>query len=149
MRTGTGRTMEALAELTTAADCLRRKVAAVIVDPKVGILGRGKNSLPAGSCSGGDCPRGLLSYEEQPKDVDYLSSGCLSTHAEVEAIRDAGLLVSESCVLFVTETPCSGCAAAIAEAGITKVVTVSLDHPTFTNRVGIPRYRRDYPRTTL
>lgn len=105
-----------LKELRRQADCSRRQVGCVLVrDGQV--VGRGSNGLPAGSCTGGDCPRGRLSYEEQPAFVGYAETGCTSVHAEVAAITDAGDLASGS-VAYVTCPPCDGCAAALKAAGV-------------------------------
>lgn len=118
----------ALREELAKADCSRRKVAAVIMkDGK--IVGRGHNRLPEGSCLDGQCPRGKLSYAQQPKDVGYTQSGCVSVHAEVAALHDAGLQ-SVDATLFVTEVPCPDCQVVIIECGISRV---RLLHP---DRIG-------------
>ena len=119
--------------LTLLADCSRRRVGAVITLGR-DIVGRGSNSLPLGSCLGGDCPRGRMTYEEQPKDVGYAASGCTSIHAEVAAIREAGLLAGPGAALWVTEQPCPDCKEAIAESGIFRVIRVDLA----TQRVFLP-----------
>lgn len=106
------------------ADCSRRRVAAVLVNDGW-VCGVGHNTLPEGSCIGGDCPRGRMSYEEQPADVGYEKSGCTSTHAEAMAISQAGALARGS-IAYVTEWPCPGCAALLEKAGITKVIKVEV-----------------------
>lgn len=106
------------------ADCSRRKVAAVLVYKGV-VVGKGHNELPEGSCEAGACPRGRLSYEEQPKDVGYEASGCVSLHAEDNALAEAGPRAVGS-VAFITEWPCPRCASRLQDAGVIKVIKVVL-----------------------
>ena len=109
---------------TEKADCSRRRVGAVVSFNGV-IMGKGHNSLPKGSCTAGDCQRGRMSYEEQPKDVGYEASGCFSIHAEENAIAEAG----RWCVgatIYVTDKPCPRCREHIKAAGIAKVRVVRL-----------------------
>lgn len=114
----------ALLEELALADCARRKVAAVIVKNGV-IIARGHNRLPSGSCLDGHCPRGQLSYDQQPKDVGYQESGCVSEHAEVMALGRAGA-AAEGSILFTTEVPCPGCEDVITgfQVGLVKVLRV-------------------------
>jgi len=128
--------MPLLEGAVAAADCSRRKVGAVVTVFRT-VVGQGANMLPAGSCLGGDCPRGRMTYEEQPKDVDYAASGCTSTHAEVAAIRQAGLFAGPGAMLWVTEDPCPGCAEAIKEAGILHVVRVDMKTKFAYMKVGV------------
>lgn len=106
------------------ADCSRRKVGAVIALDGV-IVGKGHNFLPLGSCMAGDCPRGLLSYDQQPKDVGYEASGCVSIHAEDNALAEAGYRAIGA-VIYVSEDPCPQCAARILEAGIARIQVVEV-----------------------
>lgn len=110
---------------TLMADCTRRRVGAVITYGRE-VVGVGSNSLPIGSCMGGDCPRGRMTYAEQPKDVGYAASGCTATHAEVAAIRDAGLMAGPGAIIWVTEPPCPDCQKAIDEVGIYHVIRVDV-----------------------
>jgi len=108
-----------LDSLSSSADCRRRRVGALLV--KGGeLVGIGWNGLPHGSCTKGDCPRGMLTYTEQPKFVGY-ENNCEAIHAETSAIKDAGDH-ARGAKLYVTCEPCGGCVEAIAEAGITDVV---------------------------
>lgn len=105
------------------ADCPRRRVAAVLV--KDGwVLSVGHNRLPVGSCAAGDCARGLLTYEEQPKDVDYEKSGCVAFHAEDSVLAGAAPEDANGATIYVTEWPCPRCARRLDKAGVAKVVRV-------------------------
>lgn len=110
----------ALREELAKADCRRRRVAAIIMTREGVIIGRGHNRLPSGSCLDGHCPRGLLSYDQQPKDVGYEASGCTSDHAEVMALGDAGE-ASFGAIMYTTEVPCPACQVVIMTFGIAQV----------------------------
>lgn len=106
---------------TQAADCRRRRVGAVATDLRGRIVGVGWNGLvePA-SCLAGDCPRGILSYEQLPACSSYRGN-CAAIHAEDSALR-----MSEKCaVLYVTEQPCPDCEEMIEDYGC-EVVVVEL-----------------------
>lgn len=108
--------------------CSRRRVGAVLVDADHRIIGTGYNGSPSGDphCIDGACPRGKLSYEEQPAFVNY--SNCIAVHAEINAIKDAvskGLRGGSDTTLYVTCPPCEDCAKVIAEYGIGRVVTTN------------------------
>jgi dCMP deaminase len=110
------------------ADCTRRQVGAAIVSPvDHSVIALGYNGLAAGKpgcLTAGACPRGQLSHEEQPPDVNYEATGCRAVHAEVNAIlRGRG---REGCVgatIYVTDEPCFHCSVVIEGAGIARVVT--------------------------
>ena len=124
--TNTESAVRALRSLRGMADCRRRQVAAVVCLPDGTVVGSGWNGLPGeSSCGGGDCPRGLMSYREQPKDLGYAETGCRAIHAEDAALQNAGLLAQGS-VVFVTEKPCPGCATLLRESQVSAVFHVSL-----------------------
>lgn len=108
------------------ADCSRRKVGAVLTFNGV-VVGAGYNALPAGSCEAGDCPRGQMSYEEQPADVDYEASGCVSLHAEDNALAEAGPL-AVGATMYVSEWPCPRCVTRLQDAGVVEVIKVDVSH---------------------
>lgn len=112
------------------ADCTRRRVSAVIVLNGV-IVGKGHNDLPVGSCRAGDCPRGRLSYDQQPKDVGYEASGCTSLHAEDNALAEAGER-AVGAIAYVSEWPCPRCYGRLQEAGVIGVMHVDLTLPRMT-----------------
>lgn len=108
------------------ADCRRRKAAAVIVkDHRV--VSTGYNGGPAGgaSCLAGECPRGLLSYEELREHTDYESGlgRCVAIHAEANAIIHADFEDMVGATIYMTPgMPCPGCAKLISGTGIKRVV---------------------------
>lgn len=77
------------------------------------IVGAGYNGYPSGEpgcLSAGACPRGRLTYEEQPAGRGYASSGCKAIHAEVNAVEHAlrGGSAPELTV-YITDEPCDLC----------------------------------------
>lgn len=108
--------------VATRADCTRRKVGAVIVKNNR-IISTGYNGAPAGKpgcLTDGACPRGKLTYEEQPKDVGY--ANCGSVHAEANAIIYAHQDLRDA-TLYCTDKPCVECEKLITGAGIKTVIT--------------------------
>lgn len=123
----------AVLEEMTKADCARRRVGAVIMNEDGEIVGRGHNGLLQGSCLDGQCPRGKLSYAQQPKDVGYAESGCYAIHAEMMALQDAGHL-ADGATMFVSETPCPSCQDALYAYQIAEVEVLNFNHPAFTGK---------------
>ncbi len=122
-----------LAWFAADADCRRRRVgAAIVLDGQ--LVGRGWNGLPDGSCLLGQCPRGLLTYEQQPAFANY-ENNCRAVHAEEAALREAGDK-ARGATIYVTCEPCPGCAKAIEDAGVAAVIVrpLSKDYPAATGR---------------
>lgn len=98
--------------VSARADCSRRKVGAVILDPDKRIVATGYNGAPAGEpgcLTAGACPRassgavGLVSsYEEGP-------TRCEAVHAEANALLRASWAQMKSSTLVVTCEPCYQC----------------------------------------
>ena len=107
-----------------AADCSRRKVGCVLSRDGV-VVGQGHNELPEGSCEAGACPRGRMTYEEQPADVDYETSGCVSIHAEDMALAEAGPR-AKGATAYISEPPCPRCVLRLKAAGVKEVVRVEI-----------------------
>lgn len=108
------------------ADCRRRSVACVLTLNGV-VVGKGHNSLPIGSCLAGECPRGLLSYEEAPKDVGYENPAhpCYALHAEDDALEEAGVW-AQGAIAWITEQPCPRCQQRLKDGGVVDFIVVDL-----------------------
>ena len=108
------------------SNCIKRKVAAVIVKDKR-IIATGYNGTPRGvkNCSEGGCPR-CNSIEPSGKSLDE----CLCSHAEENAIVQSayhGVNIKDA-VLYTTFSPCLMCTKMIINAGIREVV-YNIDYP--------------------
>ncbi len=102
------------------SNCIKRKVAAVIVKDKR-IIATGYNGTPRGvkNCSEGGCPR-CNSIDVAGKGLDE----CLCSHAEENAIVQSayhGVNIKDA-VLYTTFSPCLTCTKMIINAGIKEVV---------------------------
>ena len=102
------------------SNCIKRKVAAVIVKDKR-IISTGYNGTPRGvkNCSEGGCPR-CNAIEESGKGLGE----CLCSHAEENAIVQSayhGVCIKDS-VIYTTFSPCLMCTKMIINAGIREVV---------------------------
>ncbi len=109
------------------ADCTRRQVGAVVMDDEGRIVSTGYNGAPAGEpgcASDGACPRGRLTYAEQPGKEGYESgdSRCVALHAEVNAVVYAGRERCKGATIYVTDAPCYLCELVIKAAGIARTV---------------------------
>jgi len=101
-------------------NCLRRKVAAVIVKDRR-LISTGYNGTPRGvtNCFEGGCVR----CESDAPSGSGLGE-CICSHAEENAITQAayhGIAVRSS-TIYCTLSPCLMCAKMIINAGITEVV---------------------------
>jgi len=102
------------------SNCMKRKVAAVIVKDKR-IISTGYNGTPRGvkNCNEGGCPR-CNSFADSGTDL----GDCLCSHAEENSIVQAayhGIGVKGS-TLYTTFSPCLICTKMIINAGIEAVV---------------------------
>lgn len=114
------------------ADCTRRRVGAVILDPEGRIVSMGRNGLPPGRpgcATAGACPRGQKTYAEVPTSAgaataSYDTPGlvCDSVHGEVNAVIEAGRSRAKGSTLYVTCEPCHLCRTVMAGAGLARVV---------------------------
>ena len=108
------------------SNCMKRKVAAVIVKDKR-IISTGYNGTPRGvkNCNEGGCPR-CNSFADSGSSL----GDCLCSHAEENSIVQAayhGISVKDS-ILYTTFSPCLICTKIIINAGIREVV-FNLDYP--------------------
>lgn len=108
--------------IATEAQCIRRSVGALLAQSGE-IVGWGANRSadPALNCLAGDCPRGMLSYEQLVSYSPY--NNCIAKHAEIAALEMAGYL-ARGTTLYVTALPCSECSAALLEAGVLRWIKV-------------------------
>jgi len=112
--------------VASRSNCVKRKVAAVIVKDKR-IISTGYNGTPRGTrnCSEGGCPR-CNNFSESGKNLDE----CLCSHGEENAIVQAsyhGISIKDS-VIYTTFSPCLLCTKMIINAGIKEVV-YNVDYP--------------------
>lgn len=108
------------------SNCMKRKVAAVIVKDKR-IISTGYNGTPRGvkNCNEGGCPR-CNSFADSGASLGE----CLCSHAEENSIVQAayhGISVKGS-MLYSTFSPCLICTKMIINAGIVEVV-YNLEYP--------------------
>ncbi len=106
--------------VSTRGNCIRRKVAAVVVSDRR-IISTGYNGTPRGiaNCFEGGCPR---CASDAPSGESL--GECICAHAEENAIVQAayhGIAVKDS-TLYCTLSPCLMCTKMIINAGIKEVV---------------------------
>lgn len=102
------------------SNCMKRKVAAVIVKDKR-VISTGYNGTPRGvtNCNEGGCPR-CAAVDTSGKDLGE----CLCSHGEENAIVQAayhGVSV-KGATLYTTFSPCLMCTKMIINAGLSEVV---------------------------
>lgn len=113
------------------ADCLRRRVGAVIYDDEGRVIGVGYNGrapgLP-GCASAGACPRGQQSYAQVPGGAQGGSyapgtaGACDALHAELNASVDGGRFRCKGCTIAISDEPCYMCRTVIRAAGLVRAV---------------------------
>lgn len=106
--------------VATRSNCMKRKVASLIVKDKR-IISTGYNGTPRGAtnCNEGGCPR-CNAFAEGGTQL----AECLCSHGEENAIVQAayhGISIKDS-ILYTTFSPCLICAKMIINAGIRAVV---------------------------
>lgn len=112
--------------VASRSNCVKRKVAAIIVKDKR-IISTGYNGTPRGTtnCNEGGCPR-CNSFAESGKGLEE----CLCSHGEENAIVQAsyhGISIAGS-TIYTTFSPCLMCTKMIINAGIDEVV-YNVDYP--------------------
>ncbi|MDD2655887.1 MAG: dCMP deaminase family protein [Candidatus ainarchaeum sp.] len=113
-------------QVATRSNCIKRKVAAVIVRDKR-IISTGYNGTPRGTknCNEGGCPR-CNNFVESGTKLEE----CYCAHGEENAIVQAayhGISVKDS-TIYSTFCPCLYCTRMIINAGIKEVV-YNADYP--------------------
>jgi dCMP deaminase len=111
--------MEIAKVVALRSNCVKRKVAAVIVKDRR-IISTGYNGTPRGvrNCNEGGCPR-CSSMEQSGAKLDE----CLCSHAEENSITQAayhGVSIKGS-TLYTTFSPCLICTKMIINSGIAEV----------------------------
>ncbi|OGP86983.1 MAG: cytidine deaminase [Deltaproteobacteria bacterium RBG_13_65_10] len=106
--------------VASRSNCVKRKVAAIIVKDKR-VISTGYNGTPRGTknCNEGGCPR-CNALTVSGANLDE----CLCSHAEENAITQAayhGTSV-KGAVLYSTYSPCLLCTKMIINSGITEVI---------------------------
>lgn len=111
------------------ADCLRRRVGAVVVKD-LRIMATGYNGTPHNitDCSQGGCLRCQKRHSGELKSGENEES-CICIHAEQNAIIQAAYLgiSTRGATLYSTANPCSSCAKMIVNAGIVRLIC-KMDH---------------------
>ena len=112
--------MDIAGMVSLRGNCIKRKVAAVIVKDKR-IISTGYNGTPRGitNCSEGGCPR-CNRFGSSGQDLGE----CLCSHAEENAIVQAayhGVSIKGS-TIYTTFSPCLICTKMIINSGISEVV---------------------------
>ena len=115
-------------------NCLRRKVAAVVVKDQR-IISTGYNGTPRGTrnCYEGGCPRC-----NDMADSGTRLDECFCSHAEENSIVQAayhGVSVKDSS-LYTTFAPCLMCTKMIINAGIREVI-YNVDYPLSSSSFGL------------
>ncbi len=110
----------------TRGNCVRRKVAAVVVKDRR-IISTGYNGTPRGiaNCCDGGCAR---CASDAPSGSAL--GDCICSHAEENAIVQAAYhgIALKGAAIYVTLSPCLTCAKMIINAGIVEVVYDELYH---------------------
>ena len=112
--------------VASRSNCMKRKVAAIIVKDKR-VISTGYNGTPRGTrnCNEGGCPR-CNSFATSGTALDE----CLCSHGEENAIVQAsyhGVSLKDA-TIYTTFAPCLMCAKMIINSGIREVV-YNQDYP--------------------
>lgn len=103
--------------------CSRAEVGAVIVAPDQTVISASYNGAPRNWPHDGPCiewcPRA------QGKSLEPGYSDCPAAHAEANAIARADFSRMDGSTIYISTSPCYGCAKLLANSGITRVVFVN------------------------
>lgn len=116
--------------------CSRAQHMAAILDDHGHTLGTGYNggAKDTSHCLDGACPRGR---GETMPGTDY--DNCIGIHAEVNALLHSDYSARrDGCTMYVTGTPCYGCAKAISNGSIARLVCV--DDGRYTDWIRVRAY---------
>jgi dCMP deaminase len=102
--------------------CSRAQVGAVIVGRDQRIVATGYNGPPSGMMLQSMCENWCPRAKHEPQGSDY--SDCVSIHAELNALMYVDRSRCEGGTLYVNSAMCWGCAKAVSNSGIYRVVMV-------------------------
>ncbi|WP_440066413.1 deoxycytidylate deaminase [Streptosporangium sp. OZ121] len=114
--------------VSARADCSRRQVGAVLVNPHHQIIGTGYNGTDAPKmpgCLEGACPR---AFSDVPPGSPYGPGPgrCIAVHAEHNALKHNALRYPRhsprGATMYVTSWPCDDCTERMRAAGVARVV---------------------------
>lgn len=96
--------------------CARRQVAAILTDLQGRVLSTGYNGVPRSHkhCTTEPC----MGAKDEPGNTE----NCMAVHAEMNALLQAGDRLQFAYTLYCTCFPCFGCAKAIANTPIVRIV---------------------------
>lgn len=100
--------------------CSRRQIGCVLV-LNGQVVSVAHNGPQDESTSPYHCPRGALSYAQQPADSNYEQTGCLELHAEELALSRA-TVNPRGGTLYINAEPCPRCARTLAVLDVNWVV---------------------------
>lgn len=107
-------------QVAMRSNCIKRKVAAVLVRDKQ-IISTGYNGTPRGTrnCNEGGCPR-CNNFSESGKNLE----DCFCSHGEENAIVQAAYngISTKGSTIYTTFSPCLYCTRMIINAGVVEVV---------------------------
>ena len=108
--------MKIVFEVSRRSTCIRRAVGVIITNERGQILSTGYNGVPSQipHCTDEPCAGA--------NDSSGQSDRCLAVHAEVNALLQLGGKMPEAHTLYTTTLPCFGCAKAICNTSIQRVV---------------------------
>lgn len=111
-------------DVSKGANCVRRQVGAVLLDPHGLVKSVGFNTIATihSDCSF-VCPRASKSYDEVPTRANYRAPGqeCYSSHAEVEALKGQHGHSVQGWWILVTNQPCPECQHLLDSVGVVAI----------------------------
>jgi deoxycytidylate deaminase len=118
--------------IASRATCLRRKVAAILVDKAGKLVSIGYNGVPVGMPHCIDTP--CAGAADQAGDT----TRCAAIHAEMNAVDQARASRRHAHTLYCSTTPCWDCAGLLIITGVKRVVATS----EYADQRGVERLKR-------
>lgn len=110
------------AAISARSLCVNSQVGAVVVTPDQRVDSTGYNGPPRGLEVDGPCSNWCAHARGEVPDDQPSWVGCVSVHAEMNALLRADAPRAEGGTLYCTRVPCHACARAIANSGLKRVV---------------------------